>query len=357
MSRVTRSRRGGLLVAGGAALAVLLAGCGGDGAVPGPTADVVAGTAVPVTGDVEVHDPTLVVDGDDWWVFSTGNLTKGLGAIQVRHSTDGETWTYEGEVLPDDRPAWQQETVPGVTNLWAPEVVEHDGTWYLYYAASTFGSNTSAIGLMTSDELGGAGVAWQDQGIVWRSTSTDPYNAIDPSVVTDEDGTPWMAFGSFWGGIQLLELSWPGGLPAEGAEPQVIASRGDATNAIEAPTLLRHDGSWYLFVSKDSCCQGVSSTYHAQVGRSADIAGPYVDADGVPLLEDGGTPVLDAAGDMIGPGGQSVASTPDADLLAFHFYDGADGGTPTLAIRALTWTDDGWPVAMTAAEQSASATP
>ncbi|WP_426593787.1 arabinan endo-1,5-alpha-L-arabinosidase [Cellulomonas sp. McL0617] len=333
-------------VACGAAVVALLAACS--------SSDPVAGTAVPVTGEIEVHDPALVVDGDDWWVFSTGNMTKGLGAIQVRHSVGGKDWTYAGEVLPDARPAWQEKTVPGVTNLWAPDVVEHDGTWYLYYAASTFGSNTSAIGLMTSDELG-ADVDWQDQGIVWQSTPADDYNAIDPSVVTDEDGTPWMAFGSFWGGIQLLELSWPSGLPAEGAEPQTIASRGDATNAIEAPALLRHDGYWYLFVSKDSCCQGVSSTYHAEVGRSKDIAGPYVDADGDPLLENGGTPVLDAVGDMIGPGGESVAVTKDAELLGFHFYDGATGGTPTLAIRRLAWTDDGWPVAMTADELKGAA--
>lgn len=341
MRRVTRRTAA---VAGGTILVAALAGCGAEP----------AGVEVPVSGDITVHDPTLVVDGDDWWVFSTGNLTKGLGAIQVRHSSGGNEWTYAGEVLPDDRPSWLKETVPGVTNLWAPEVVEHDGTWYLYYAASTFGSNTSAIGLLTSDELG-ANVDWQDQGIVWRSESSSTYNAIDPSVVTDEDGTPWMAFGSFWGGIQLVELSWPSGLPAEGAQTQVIASRGDAINAIEAPALLRHDGYWYLFVSKDSCCQGVSSTYHVQVGRSEDIAGPYVDADGVSLLEDGGTPVLDAAGDMIGPGGESVASTEVGDLLAFHFYDGANDGTPTLAIRELAWTDDGWPVATTAEDASAAA--
>ena len=195
---------------------------------------------------------------------------------------------------------------------------------------------------------------WQDQGVVWQSDSTSTYNAIDPAVVTDEDGTPWMAFGSFWGGIQLIELSWPSGLPAEGAQPQVIAARGDAVNAIEAPALLRHEGYWYLFVSKDSCCQGVSSTYHVQVGRSAQIAGPYLDADGTPLLQDGGTPVLDAAGDMIGPGGESVAGAEGRDLLAFHFYDGATRGTPTLAIRELAWTDDGWPVAMTAQDTAAA---
>ncbi|GEL96778.1 hypothetical protein [Cellulomonas terrae] len=43
------------------------------------------------------------------------------------------------------------------------------------------------------------------------------YNAIDPGGITDADGTPWMAFGSFWGGIQLVELAWPS--DARGTSP------------------------------------------------------------------------------------------------------------------------------------------
>ncbi|MCV2394862.1 arabinan endo-1,5-alpha-L-arabinosidase [Actinotalea sp. M2MS4P-6] len=326
----------------GAALGATLLGALGAGCADGPRDLAVD---LPLSGDLRAHDPALVVDDGDWWVFSTGDPVVGGGAIQVRHSDDGREWTYAGEVAPGSRPAWIEQTVPGVTNLWAPDVVEHDGTWYLYYAASTFGSNRSAIGLMTADAPG-PGDGWADRGpVVVSDPDQDDWNAIDPAVVTDDDGTPWMAFGSFWGGIQLLELSWPSGLPADGATPVTIADRGAPPNAIEGASLLHRDGWWYLLVSKDFCCRATASTYRVEVGRSRDITGPYVDADGRSMLEDGGTILLSTDGDMIGPGGESVWG----EYLAFHYYDGATGGAPHLAIRELGWTDDGWPVAVTEA--------
>ena len=306
-----------------------------------------------LTGDIRTHDPALVAgeDGDDWYVYSTGDVQKGFGAPQIRRSQDGgRTWEYVGTVW--DKPAdvaWVYDEVSGLTNFWAPEVIEHEGTWYLYYSASTFGSNTSAIGLMTSPTLDvdAPDYGWTDQGLVIRSTAGQtPYNAIDPGVITDEDGTPWMAFGSFWGGIQLVELEWPSGKPAAGAEPVTIATRNNATNAIEAPYLVHRDGYYYLFVSRDSCCQGTESTYWMAVGRSEGVAGPYVDSTGKDMRYDGGDLVLMTDGAMIGPGGQSYSN----GYLAFHYYDGDDGGAFRLGIRQLHWAEEGWPVAGTAAE-------
>lgn len=312
-----------------------------------------AATEFDLSGDLAVHDPALVVgeEGNPWYVFSTGDVRKGLGAPQIRRSTDeGKSWQYLGTVWDAaSRPDWAYEEVPGVENFWAPDVVLHDGTYYLYYSASTFGSNDSAIGLTTNTTLDPDDPAyeWVDQGMVWRSTTGETfYNAIDPGVIADEDGTPWMSFGSFWGGIQLLELQWPSGMPAPGAEPVTIASRIGAPNAIEAPFLVHRDGFYYLFVSEESCCRGTDSTYRIAVGRSEDIAGPYVGPDGTELLRDGAAVILETTGDMVGPGGQSVSR----GFLGFHFYDAAQGGAFQLAIRELAWDADGWPIARTADE-------
>ena len=171
-----RTRRARALAAavGSALLLGVLAACTG-----GPRTTAVD---LPLTGDLRAHDPALVRDGADWWVFSTGD-TQGAGAIQVRHSDDGRTWAYAGEVRPKDRPSWIATAAPGVTNLWAPEVTEHDGTWYLYYAASTFGSNRSAIGLMTADSPA-PDATWVDQGpVIASEPGRDSWNAIDPAVV------------------------------------------------------------------------------------------------------------------------------------------------------------------------------
>lgn len=311
-----------------------------------------AATRLELSGDIRTHDPALVAGtaDHDWFVYSTGDVQKGFGAPQIRRSTDGETWEYVGTAW--DKPedvAWVYDEVSGVTNFWAPELIEHDGTWYLYYAASTFGSNNSVIGLMTSPTLDPDDPAygWTDQGMVWRSTAGEStYNAIDAGVITDADGTPWMSFGSFWGGIQLIELEWPSGKPVAGAEPTMIAHRNTPTNAIEAPYLAYRDGYYYLFVSRDSCCQGTESTYSIAVGRSESVTGPYLDRWGNDMRYNGGDELLSTRGSMIGPGGQSYSD----GYLALHYYDGDNGGDFRLEIRKLSWTEDGWPVAWTAAE-------
>ena len=312
------------------------------GLLGGLTACGAQGGVWDASGDLSTHDPGLARDDDGtWWVYSTGNGTVADGGIQIRSSSDGKHWRYEGEVW-DEKPEWLTDAVKGVDNLWAPELVEHDGTWYLYYSASRFGKNTSLIALATNTTLDPDDLdyEWIDAGPVLESTTSDDFNAIDPGVVVDEQGTPWMAFGSFWSGIRMVELSWPTGLRADDAEPLRIADRGAPPNAIEAPYLVQHDGEYFLFVSRDACCQGAKSTYNIEVGRADDPTGPFVDRDGVPLLEDGGTPVLATEGSRVGPGGQSVAD----GVLAFHYYDADAGGAFRLALATIEWDDEGWPV-------------
>ncbi|WP_240665946.1 arabinan endo-1,5-alpha-L-arabinosidase [Agromyces sp. LHK192] len=323
------ARAVGALIAS-AALAALaaLSGCAPQGARD-------------LTGDLTAHDPALARDGDTWYVYSTGSETSGDGNIQIRSSDDGADWVSRGTVW-DEQPDWLADAVPGVKNLWAPELVEHDGTWYLYYSASTFGKNRSVIALATNTTLDpdDPDSEWVDRGEVIASSTSDDFNAIDAGVATDEDGRPWMAFGSFWSGIRMVPLEWPSGLRADDAEPLHLVDRGAPPNAVEAPYLVEHDGDWFLFVSRDSCCQGLDSTYSIAVGRADEITGPYLDRDGTPMLLDGYEPVLEASGDRIGPGGQSVYG----DTMALHYYDARLDGAHQLALVPLRWDADGWPV-------------
>jgi arabinan endo-1,5-alpha-L-arabinosidase len=295
-----------------------------------------------LSGDISVHDPAYVagLEGAASFIYSTGNGQIADGNVQIRRSVDGLDWEYVGEVW-QEKPAWLVEAVPGVDNLWAPELYEHDGTWYLYYSASLFGTNTSVIALATNSTLDpdAAGYEWVDQGEVITSVGAE-YNAIDPGVVEDADGTPWLSFGSFSSGLHLVELEWPTGLRANDADPELIADRDLATNALEAPFVLAHEDYFYLFFSRDFCCRGTESTYNIAVGRSESVAGPYLDANGAALLDDGGTPLLETDGDRVGPGGQSVSG----GTLAFHYYDAAQDGLFQLGLIPLRW-EDGWPVA------------
>ncbi len=326
-----RSRRRRLLTGVIAVLALaLLAGC------------ATASPRLALTGDLAAHDPDLIAGqhGAPWYVYSTGDESIGDGNIEIRTSTDGHDWKLAGTVW-KTKPAWIARAVPGVANLWAPELFHHGDLWYLYYAASTFGSNTSVIALATNSTLDphSSSYRWVDRGLVIASHTTDDFNAIDPTIIDDSDGTGWMAFGSFWGGIQLVKLSWPSGKPASTAPPEQIAYRGSPPDAIEASTLIRHAGYYYLIVSLDSCCQGAASTYNMAMGRSKSVTGPYVGETGHPLLDDGTSPLLATVGNQVGPGGESYSD----GYLAWHYYDANVGGATTLAIQKLGWTSAGWP--------------
>jgi arabinan endo-1,5-alpha-L-arabinosidase len=294
-------------------------------------------------GDIAVHDPALYAGGPGkkWYVFSSGIPGKGDGTVAIRSSADGgRTWTYTG-TLYDAMPAWAKEMVPGANNMWAPAIHEHAGTYYLYYAVSTIGKNNSVVGLATNTTLDPADPAykWVDQGKVVRSLPASDFNAIDPDVVEDADGTPWLVFGSYWSGIQMVQLQWPSGKRSADPQRHHLADRKIALNAVEAPSIVRHDGWFYLLTSWDRCCKGVDSNYRIVAGRSRTVTGPYVDSDGKSLMEGGGTTLLDSSGDRIGPGGESVSN----EVVAYHYYDGKADGASKLGLRRLSWGDDGWP--------------
>lgn len=294
------------------------------------------------TGDTRAHDPALIRHGQgDWYVFSTGDAAVSGGAIQIRRSRDLTTFKFAGTVF-DSIPAWVSAAVPGVQNLWAPDIYFEGGVYYLYYSASTFGSNRSVIGLATNTTLNpnDPGYFWVDRGLVTSSEPHNDYNAIDPGVVEDENGVPWLSFGSFWSGIRMVKLAWPDGKPVAGqGAPLRLADRFVPPNAIEAPYILRRRDWFYLFVSLDFCCQGTNSTYKIAVGRSRSVTGPYYDRLGTPLQHGGGTVILSERGTMFGPGGQSVFG----NYLAHHWYDGTANGEIRLGIRKIAWDSEGWP--------------
>ncbi|WP_343216574.1 arabinan endo-1,5-alpha-L-arabinosidase [Deinococcus aestuarii] len=295
-------------------------------------------------GDLQIHDPTLLKVGTTYVALGTGYENVGGGTLRIKTSPDGVTWTDAG-TLGETQPAWvegQLGTAP--PNLWAPHLFTRNGTIYLYYAASFFGKNTSAIGLMTNRTLDprNPGRGWENQGIVVTSEEGDNFNAIDAARIDTPDGRAWLAFGSFWDGIKMRELDPTSGkLKTDNPQLYSLASRGGG--AIEAPSILRRDGYYYLFVSFDRCCAGLESTYRIMVGRSKNVTGPYVDEEGVPMLQGGGSQLQATSGRFIGPGGQEVVHDGTRDLLVYHYYDGDLGGTPQLQTALPRWGADGWP--------------
>jgi arabinan endo-1,5-alpha-L-arabinosidase len=296
-----------------------------------------------------VHDPAIISDGDSFYVFSTSQEGEPPGLIHIRTSKDLVTWTRAGAVF-DAIPDWAKREVPKARGVWAPDVRFANGEYRLYYAISSFGENHSAIGLATSPTLDPArpGYGWKDRGAVLVSTLRDDYNAIDPAAFVDRDGKTWLAFGSFWTGLKMIRLDSATGKPS--AEDRIVhdLARRPSPGAVEAPFLIDHGGYYYLFASYDFCCRGAASSYYTVVGRSKDVTGPYLDADGKPMTKGFGQIVLhgqlDATKRWRGPGGVSILREGGRDLIAWHAYDATKKGVPTLRIAPIAWTADGWPV-------------
>jgi arabinan endo-1,5-alpha-L-arabinosidase len=313
--------------------------------------------ALETHGDTQyVHDPTIIREGATWYLFSTSTGPERNGEIPVRCSQDLHQWQKCGYVLAQI-PEWIKRESPETKNLWAPDISYFNGEYHLYYAFSVFGKNTSGIALLTNKTLNpkGPDFHWVDRGLVLRSRVEDDFNAIDPNLILDEKGQAWLAFGSFWDGIKVRSIDAQTGLlSSEDTKLFALARRKRPENpppnppglpgnwqAIEAPFIVHHGDYYYLFVSFDLCCRGTKSSYKTMIGRSRSVTGPYIDADGTPMLDGGGTALLLGNSRWFGPGGESVLQQKDGDIIVFHAYD-STVGQPYLQISTIAWVD-GWP--------------
>jgi len=296
-----------------------------------------------------IHDPVIGRDGDTYYLFSTGP------GITFYSSNDLVHWEHEGRVFPG-YPSWALDVASTFNgHIWAPDIFHHNGMFYLYYSVSAFGRNTSAIGVTVNKTLDpdSSEYSWEDQGIVLQSEpNRDLWNAIDPNVIIDDSGTPWMSFGSFWGGLKLVKLD-----PnlTELAQPQewysiakrersiLIDDRDPRPAAVEAPFIFKKGDYYYLFISWDLCCRREDSTYKIMIGRSKTVTGPYRDKSGKDLAMGGGTLVLAGDENYYALGHNSAYTFDGRDYLVFHAYEVADNGRQKLKILEMKWDEDQWP--------------
>ena len=192
---------------------------------------------------IRVHDPSTIVKcGDEYWLFYTG---PGVASL---HSKDLVKWE-RGPAVFTNAPAWAAQAVPANRWIyyWAPDVIHLGDRYLLYYSVSSFGRNRSAIGLATNPTLDPADpkFQWTDRGIVVQSTNTDDFNTIDPAVTQDANGGLWLAFGSFWSGIKLIQLDPATGKRMATNSPMYGLAFNDS---IEASYIHRHGDFFYLFV-------------------------------------------------------------------------------------------------------------
>jgi arabinan endo-1,5-alpha-L-arabinosidase len=314
--------------------------------------EVFPGDGAVAAGTAGVHDPTVIQFGRRYFLFQTS----GNSFTIVRSSEDLKSWKEEGPVLAE-QPPWLAARYRH-RSIWAPDIVVIGKKLRMYYSASNWGTNDSVIGLAECENFDPKHptAGWIDRGLVLESKRSEtPYNAIDPEVAVTPDGEQWLAYGSYFGGIYIVQLDPATGklkASVEDEAPRLIARNTiENGNPLEGAAILRRGDYFYLFVSYGLAAQGVRSTYRIMVGRSKAVAGPYLDATGKSMADGGYLNVLKGSPPMFSPGHCDALTLLDGrTVMPYHFYDGRHywnqdkWGRPALQIRELLWSNDGWPL-------------
>ncbi|TMW71871.1 family 43 glycosylhydrolase [Alteribacter natronophilus] len=284
-----------------------------------------------------IADPS-VIRGEDGYFYAYGtedNWGDGMGSriVPIVRSDNLTDWEYVGEAF-QSKPDWKDDG-----GIWAPDIVQFNDQYYLFYSQSTWGDPNPAIGVAVADDPAGP---FDDQGKLFDSEEIGVPNSIDPQLFIKEDGTPYLFWGS-WYGIWGIEIS-DDGFDYVGEKFQI------AGTDFEAPYIIERDNYFYFFGSKGSCCEGQFSEYRVAVGRAEAFDGPYLDQDGNDLNESSGTVILSGGEGFAGPGHNAVV-TDDAgqDWMLYHAIDrdnpwiGSGVTRRPLMLDRIIW-EDGWPV-------------
>lgn len=306
-------------------------------------------------------DPTVLDARDSgdgyWYLYCTtdplsGQDRDGSGdlvfhLIPIFRSADLVHWSYVGDAFAQ-RPSWVKDDA----GLWAPEIVTGpDGGFLLYFGASDTDAGGSAIGVAHAEGPAGP---WVDSG----APVVGPMDArccpgakrwtFDPEVV-EHEGQRYLYFGSYFGGIDVVELTASGTAVDPDTQVQVATD-----NRYEGAQVVRRGGWFYLLASATDCCRGPLTGYSVFAGRSDSPVGPFVDRDGASLMagRTGGSVALSMNGNRwVGPGHHDVLTDfGGQQWIVYHaidrhapYFDGAVGFTKRPALLdPLDWVD-GWP--------------
>ncbi|MCM1183953.1 MAG: glycoside hydrolase family 43 protein [Roseburia sp.] len=351
---------------------------------------------------VSVHDPSVVYDNGTYYIFGSH--------MAWAKSTDLMNWELFQMNINADYPElfgreWEDycktASNPNLNgNLWAPDVLYNPnmGKYCMYMSVNGDDWN-SVIVMLTADSIEGPytyggpvvysgfntdshNVALTDVGQVlgadanltrYQSTKNTKLNCIDPCVLFDDDGSLWMTYGSWFGGLYMLRLDENTGLRDYGTTYETAPNESDEYYGYklhggfgvsgEGPYIIKAGGYYYLFVSYGGLV--ADGGYQMRVFRSEKITGPYVDEAGNSavytrecndLFEKVGVRLMgsyDWTGNReirVAQGHNSAYVAEDGRIyLVYHsrFADGKNGIPEAHEVRVqqLFLNADGWPVA------------
>lgn len=350
-------------------LMVLLSGC---------TASAVEEVlSPPEFADVSVHDPSVIKADDTFYIIGSH--------IQFAKSQDLMKWEQISNSVSEDtlfeniREELAEEfEYAQIDTLWASDIQQFkNGKYYLYYCLCQGTSPLSVMGVAVSDSI--EGPYEKVESFLYSGTSPqfgEAYNAaihpnaIDPHVFYDNEGKLWMVYGSYSGGIFILEMDDETGLPKDRNSYGTHLMGGNHSR-IEAPYIQynQENGYYYLFTSFGGL--DADGGYNLRVARSKNPDGPYEDSQGNPMAEvkgkfgtvfddasiqDFGTKIMgnflyteNTSNEGVGyvsPGHNSTYYDEETNqyYLIFHTRFPNSGEYHSVRVHQMFFTEAGWPV-------------
>ena len=273
-------------------------------------------------------DPAVIKAKDGYWyAYGTSDpLREGesqFHTIPIARSKDLVNWEHIGDAFSSpNEVSWAAEGA----GIWAPDIRYIDGKYYMYYGVTettvTSETGDSAIGVATAPTPTGP---WTDSGapVVGPRRGNGGFLwTFDSNEFTDSDGTRYLYYGSYNGGISVSKLS-EDGTRAVGETTMVAID-----NRYEGSYVVKRNGYYYLFGSSANCCAGATTGYSVYVGRSKSPTGPFLDKEGQSMTESrvGGSIVITPNGNKwIGTGHNAVVTDlAGQDYFVYHAIDRGD---------------------------------
>lgn len=332
---------------------------------------------LPSFTSVSVHDPSII-KADDGYYYIYGSHMAAARSLDLIDWQLISSNANAGCTLIENVQTQMKEalTYARTNTFWAPDVQQlPDGRYYYYYCCCEGSSPLSALGVAVSDRPEGP---FSDLGVFLKSgapgyNATYYPNVVDPNVFFDKEGKLWMVYGSYSGGIFILEMNPETGFPFEG---QGYGKKllGKNHSRIEGPYILYSPDTdyYYLFLSFGGL--NANDGYNIRVCRSKNPDGPYVDALGQDMILCGGRPgtffndpdyvgygvklmggycfrALDGEKYKINtayrsPGHNSAYYDAETGryFLIFHTRFAHSGEAFTVRVHQMFMNEDGWPV-------------
>jgi hypothetical protein len=194
----------------------------------------------PIFKDVFTADPAPLVYKDTVYAYVGHDEAKGKEMFTMKEwlcysSKDMKTWTAHGSVLKATDFKWVKQ------DAWAAQVVEKDGKFYYYVATQHDQTHPGmAIGVAVADNPLGPFKDARGSALITDEMTPGPNNGddIDPTVLIDDDGTPWMAWGN--PNCYMVKLK-PNMIELDGKIERI-----DLPNYTEGPWLHKHDKTYYI---------------------------------------------------------------------------------------------------------------